>query len=235
MLRDLFVSYRWIDPDQQWVRAELVPQLRQAGLHVLLDVDEDGFVPGRDVIGEMTRAGRECRRTLSVWTPDYFAEDRTVWFESLQARRRDPRGSHSTLLPLLLRHTEIPGEFYGLVYVDWTQAARRKIEWARLLSLLEAPNRDTPPPNGCPSVAESQASASMLSADVAQRQVLASLPSRLSTHDPIERYWIYIALASVGGADAERLLKGAAATESDPFARTGIEDALEILATQPAH
>jgi hypothetical protein len=56
--------------------------------------------------------------------------------------------------------------------------------------------------------------------------------ARLTTPDPVQRYWLYIALGSTGGADARNLLNGAANTETDPFARLGIKDALELLASQ---
>ena len=226
---DVFVSYRWVNPDQEWVRTELVPQLRVAGLRVLLDVAEDGFVAGRDAICEMTRAGRECQRTLSVWTPDYFADDRAVWFESLQARRRDPQGRHSALVPLLLRDTEIPGEFKGLVPIDWTDPARRATEWARLLAVLGASQRDVPPPNGCSATARGWATATSVDPNTARRRVLSDLSARLTTGDPVERYWLYIALGSTGGSEGRDLLKRATATETEPFARLGIEDALELL------
>jgi hypothetical protein len=230
---DVFVSYRWIEPDQTWVRTNLVPRLRAAELHVLLDVAEDGFVAGRDAICEMTRASRESKRTLSIWTPEYFADDRAVWFESLQARRRDPQGRHSALVPLLLRYAEIPGEFYGLIPIDWTDPARRATEWAKLLAVLGAPGRNVLPPTGCSATMQSQATAAPVDPSAARRRVLGDLSARLTTRDPVERYWIYIALGSTGGADARDLLNAAAKTEAEPFARLGIEDALELLFCAP--
>ena len=89
-MHDVFISYRWVDPDQTWVRDQLAPALRNSGLEVLLDVDN--FVPGRDLILEMTRAGHESRRVLCVLSPDYFDGNRMVAFESLMARRQDPSG-----------------------------------------------------------------------------------------------------------------------------------------------
>jgi hypothetical protein len=240
---DVFVSYRWVEPDQGWVRTELVPKLRAAGLRVLLDVAIDGFVPGRDAICEMARAGRESRRTLSVWTPEYFADDRAVWFESLQARRRDPQGRHSTLVPLLLRTTDIPGEFHGLIPIDWTDPARRATEWARLLAVLRAPppdgqppphddqptSLDVLPPVGCPSLAIGRTVPGAIEPEAARRRVLADISARLATRDQVERYWLYIALGLTGGDEARDLLKHAADAETEPFARLGIEDAMGLL------
>jgi len=230
---DVFVSSRWIEPYQTWVREELVQALRTAGLRVLLDVAEDGFVPGRDAICEMTRAGRESRRTLSVWTPEYFADDRAVWFESLQARRRDPQGRHSALVPLLLRKAEIPGEFFGLIPVDWTDPARRETEWARLLAVLGAPPGDVPPPPEGPTTPPDKPTPSPVLPEAARRRVQATLAERLATRDPVARHWLYIALGQTGGEEARKLLEGSARTEQDQFALVGIQDALELLTGGP--
>ena len=85
---DVFLSYRWVEPDQRWVRQQLVPALEKAGLNVLLDVDD--FVPGRDLILEMERAASSSTRAICVISPDYFEGNRMVQFESLMLRRSDP-------------------------------------------------------------------------------------------------------------------------------------------------
>src|ERR1700682_2658633 len=90
---DVFLSYRWIEPDQSWVRDHLAPALARAGLRVFLDVED--FVPGRDVILEMSRAGGESRRAVCVVSPAYCQPDRMVTFEALMARRSDPAGTDS--------------------------------------------------------------------------------------------------------------------------------------------
>src|SRR4051794_21232165 len=98
---DVFISYRWVEPDQSWGGEELFPALVGAGLSVCLDVED--FVPGRDLISEMTRAGTESRHALCVISPDYFDGNRMAAFESLMARRFDPGGTESRLMPLILR------------------------------------------------------------------------------------------------------------------------------------
>jgi hypothetical protein len=85
---DVFVSYRWVEPDLTWVRDELVPALNSAGLKVCFDVED--FIPGRDLILEMSRAGKQSRRAICILSPDYFEGDRFVAFESLMARRLNP-------------------------------------------------------------------------------------------------------------------------------------------------
>jgi hypothetical protein len=134
---DVFISYRWVNPDQTWVREQLAPALRNSGLAVLLDVDD--FVPGRDLILEMTRAGHESRHVLCVLSPDYFDGNRMVAFESLMARRLDPSGNEPGLIPLVLRSSKLPEWLSGLIPIDWTDPSYHAREWRKLLKVLGAP------------------------------------------------------------------------------------------------
>ena len=142
---DVFISYRWITPDQEWVREQLYPALKSAGLKVCLDIED--FVPGRDLILEMERAGKEARQVLCIISPDYFKEGRMVEFENLSARRRDPGGRNSFLIPLILRETEIPERIRGLIPLDWTTPSNHTREWRKLLTVLNAPTLDVPRPS----------------------------------------------------------------------------------------
>src|SRR5438477_6640556 len=118
---DVFVSYRWVEPDQTWVREQFVPSLKAAGLRVLLDVED--FVPGRNLILEMSRAGSSSSHLICVISPDYFNGNRMVSFESLAALRSDPAGVDSRLIPLILRETELPEWIRGLIPIYWSAAA----------------------------------------------------------------------------------------------------------------
>lgn len=142
---DVFISYRWITPDQEWVREQLYPALVNAGLKVCLDVED--FVPGRDLILEMERAGLESRHVLCIISPEYFEEGRMVEFESLSARRRDPAGRNSFLIPFKLREAEIPERISGLIPIDWTNQNNHTREWRKLLRVLGAANIDIPRPS----------------------------------------------------------------------------------------
>jgi len=137
---DVFISYRWVSPDQEWVRDQLAPALEAAGLRVCLDVED--FVPGRNDILEMTRAGRSSRVVLCVITPDYVMEDRMVQFEALAARGLDPSGRQSRLMPLVLREAVLPDWMLGTVAVDWTNSRNHQREWRKLLEAVAAPNLD---------------------------------------------------------------------------------------------
>jgi hypothetical protein len=141
---DVFISYRWISPDREWVRNQLCPALREAGLRVCLDVED--FVRGRDLILETERAGLESRRTLCVISPEYFEQGRMVEFESLSAQRRDPSGRNSLLIPLIVRETEIPERMRGPIPIIWTDPTDHPREWKKLLQILEAPNPNSEPP-----------------------------------------------------------------------------------------
>jgi hypothetical protein len=141
---DVFLSYRWVEPDKSWVRNELCPALQRAGLRVCLDVED--FAPGRNVILEMQRAGTESRSVLCVLSPEYFEGNRMTWFESLAARASDPSGSASTLVPLMLRETQRPGWIGDLVYVDWVDQSGHVREWRKLIRALCAPNQDASAP-----------------------------------------------------------------------------------------
>lgn len=141
---DVFISYRWISPDKEWVREELYPALRNAGLKICVDVED--FIPGRDLILEMDRASETSRHVLCILTPEYFTDGRLVEFESLSARRRDPSGKDSFLIPLILKETTLPGTIRGLVPINWVRQEDREREWQKLLRVLGAPNLKANPP-----------------------------------------------------------------------------------------
>lgn len=67
---DVFVSYRWREPAQTWVRERLVPALEARGLAVCLDTD--CFQLGVALIKEIERAVLASRVTVSVITPAYY-------------------------------------------------------------------------------------------------------------------------------------------------------------------
>jgi TIR domain len=141
---DVFISYRWVSPDQEWVRGQLYPALLKAGLKVFLD-NED-FIPGHSVISEMERAGLESRHVLCVISPEYFEEGRMVEFESLFAQNADPGGRRSFLIPLILREATMPPRIKGLIPVSWINPQDHRREWKRLLRTLGAEDIEAAPP-----------------------------------------------------------------------------------------
>jgi len=141
---DVFISYRWVSPDQEWVREQLYPALTGAGLKVCLDVED--FALGQHVINEMTRAGKESRHVLCVISPAYLEENRMVEFEWLMAAQSDAAGRNSRLIPLILRPAPLPDAISGRIAADWTNPKHHAREWRRLLRDLGKPDSTTPPP-----------------------------------------------------------------------------------------
>jgi len=140
---DVFVSYRWTDPDQSWVREHLVPALERAGLRVCLDVRD--FKPGVDSLLEMDRALHQSRKAVCVLSPEYFDARRHTNFEVLWLRHADPGAVAGRLIPLILRPTELPTWIAGPVAVDWTGGDLAG-EWRKLLAALGAPTPEAPAP-----------------------------------------------------------------------------------------
>jgi hypothetical protein len=140
---DVFLSYRWVEPDQTWVRGELAPALRASGLRIVLDVED--FLPGRDLLLEMTRANTNSRHVICILSPAYFEGNRMVSFESLMARRLDPSGE-GRVIPLIFTGVDLPEWIRGLIPVDWTRPEFRAREWNKLLRAVGAPCIDSPPP-----------------------------------------------------------------------------------------
>ena len=149
---DVFVSYRHGQPDEGWVRQELVPALERASLRVCLDAAE--FRAGRHVLLEMERVERS-RHVLAVITPRYFEGSGLAKLEALNAAARDPAGeSAGTLIPFVVHAATLPGWMKYLIRVDWTAPARRAEEWAFLLKAVGAPVPDAPPPAAPPFAAQ---------------------------------------------------------------------------------
>jgi hypothetical protein len=131
---DVFLSYRWVEPDRLWVRTQLIPALKRANLKTF--VDFENFRPGSGVIPEMERAILESRRAICVISPEYLNGGGTA-IEQQMLRILDLSGHQSKLIPLLFRQASLRPSLLSLVPVDWTGSQNdREREWARLVSLL---------------------------------------------------------------------------------------------------
>lgn len=102
---DVFVSYRWVEPDRSFVRERLVPALEERGLTVCLDTTD--FRIGHPILREMERAVLDSRYTLSVLTPAYEASGMTdverIMAQHLDAEERRLRWLAVVLEPVPLR------------------------------------------------------------------------------------------------------------------------------------
>jgi len=80
---DVFISYRQQDPDKDWVRQTLLPQLKQMGVKVCTDFND--FELGADLISEMEKAVNNSKYTVGVFTPRYLESEFTK-FENILAQ-----------------------------------------------------------------------------------------------------------------------------------------------------
>ncbi len=72
---DVFVSYRFQEPDRTWVRKPLLKALEARGLKVCVDYRD--FRLGAPLVKEMERAVEQSRYTLAVLTPAYLKSNFT--------------------------------------------------------------------------------------------------------------------------------------------------------------
>jgi hypothetical protein len=121
---DFFVSYT--GADQAW--AEWIAYvLEEAGYQVVIQAWD--FRPGGNFILEMQRAASTADRTIAVLSPDYLASGFAA-AEWASALAQDPQGIKKKLLPIKVRHCEVPGLLSAVVRIDMenqTETAARKI------------------------------------------------------------------------------------------------------------
>jgi hypothetical protein len=138
----IFVSHKGADTD--WSE-RLATRLRAAGLEVWLDKWE--IRPGDSITGRIDEALGRATVLLLVLTPEAVGPTaRWVSHElrSLLASRLS--GAEATLVPLLVRDTEIPMCLRDIKHVDFRDPERFEQELAGLLDFLLG--RDPKPPLG---------------------------------------------------------------------------------------
>jgi len=132
---DVFVSHS--RAERGWVRDELLPRLKAAGLRVCVDWRD--FRPGAPRAAEVERAATRSRHTLLVLTPAYLA-DEWAEFGDLLVQALDPAARQRRLLPLLkARCDELPLRIRHLTYVNFADPEEPEWAWAQLLTALGAP------------------------------------------------------------------------------------------------
>jgi TIR domain len=136
---DVFISYRHVPPDREWVRGKLVPALDAAGISVC--VDYRSFRLGAPLVIEMGRAVEQSRYTLAVLTPNYlagtFAELENVLAEHLGLERHEQR-----LLLVMLRDCQPRLGLRARLWLDMREPGDFTPAVARLIGEL----RPLPPP-----------------------------------------------------------------------------------------
>ncbi|MFI0398623.1 MAG: caspase family protein [Thiolinea sp.] len=108
---DLFLSYRHIDPDQQWVKKTLVPALKEAGLSVCFDGDYKCFRAGEPIINSMQAAVEKSRYTVAIFTPDYensgFTELENLMAQHLETEASQVASKNKRLIGVLYRDCDM--------------------------------------------------------------------------------------------------------------------------------
>ncbi|HMT93186.1 caspase family protein [uncultured Thiothrix sp.] len=108
---DLFLSYRHVDPDQQWVKKTLVPALKEAGLSICFDGDYQCFRAGEPIIKSMQAAVEKSRYTVAIFTPDYensgFTELENLMAQHLETEASQVAGKNKRLIGVLYRDCDM--------------------------------------------------------------------------------------------------------------------------------
>jgi hypothetical protein len=139
---DVFISYRRVSPDQEWVQRELVPKLEKAGLKVWLDVN-DGRL-GSNIPIEMPNQIQASKWAIPVISPAYVRATRKLGGR-VASEWEYIRGLPKPHIPLILCG-EIPPELKAVVSVNWTNPTTHPREWNKLLETLHAQKQEVPPP-----------------------------------------------------------------------------------------
>lgn len=108
---DIFLSYRHLEPDQQWVKKTLVPALKETGLKVCFDGDYKCFRAGEPIINSMQNAVVNSRYTVAIFTPDYeesgFTELENLMAQHLETEASQSAGKNKRLIGILYRECDM--------------------------------------------------------------------------------------------------------------------------------
>jgi tetratricopeptide (TPR) repeat protein len=111
-LKDFFISYTKIDTTwAEWIAW----QLEDAGFSVVLQVWD--FKAGCNFILEMNKAIKETRRTIAIYSPEFFQSlmTQSEWAATLI---RDPAGTDEQLIPVRVRECKPDGLLAPIRYID---------------------------------------------------------------------------------------------------------------------
>jgi hypothetical protein len=129
---DVFISYS--QHDETWVQDWLLPNVEGANLRACIDFRD--FELGAPRLTEIERAVVQSRKTLLVLTPDYLASE---WdeFESILVQTLDPAARQRRLLPLVLKHCQLPLRIRVLTSLDFTKPSTQQPPFERLIKAIK--------------------------------------------------------------------------------------------------
>jgi hypothetical protein len=115
--KDFFISYT--ASDRKW--AEWIAGVLEANKYTTV-IQAWDFGVGSNFIDRMNKALETCRRTVLVYSPDYF---KSVYAQAewQAAFTIDPTGEKGTLLPIRVRSCEPPKLLRPIVYIDLVDVA----------------------------------------------------------------------------------------------------------------
>jgi hypothetical protein len=116
---DAFLSYRHTEPDRSHA-STLLEALESQGLRVAIDFRD--FAPNQHFLSEMERCIKESRFVLCVVTPQYIDSGQCAE-EAIICKTLDMADRTKRLVPLIFDRVELPVWLYGLVGIDFSQAA----------------------------------------------------------------------------------------------------------------
>jgi len=111
-MKDFFISYNSVDA--HWARG-IASWLEEAGYSSIMQ--EADFRPGGNFVLEMDKAATSATRTIAVLSPDFLSSSFTP-SEWAAAFARDPKGEHSTLIPVRVRECELTGLLAQIIHID---------------------------------------------------------------------------------------------------------------------
>jgi hypothetical protein len=122
-LKDFLVSYT--AADRAW--AEWIAwQLEDAGYQFKIQAWD--LSPRGNFVVEMQKAILECKRTIAVFSPNYFSSEFTE-AEWIAAFKLDPTGRNEKLIPVCIEACQPPGLLGSITYIDlvgFTEEAARQ-------------------------------------------------------------------------------------------------------------
>jgi len=134
---DVYISYH--RGDREWVENDLIPELKRARLKYFLDTAD--LQPGDDWTSKLEQGIMNSCSILVVLSPYYLKSD-LAQFE-LDKAFDLANQQETTLIPVLLRQTQLPVQFSDIQYVDFTAFERLEIVaqqelWKRLTKTIRA-------------------------------------------------------------------------------------------------
>ena len=129
-MHDVFLCHS--DKDHDQVRG-LYQDLTDLGFKVWFD--EVSLKPGDSLIRGIGEGIRSAMTFAPVISPRSVT---SAWVqkEISEAINGELSGARTKVVPIVLEKTDLPPFLKDVVYVDWTNAERRMIEFARLVKLL---------------------------------------------------------------------------------------------------